>query len=58
MGQLKGLTYVDLTPLDLFSVLDGTGVLFFRTMPFSGKKKKFELNLQHKDIDSSTGNRY
>ena len=43
MGQLKGLTYVNLTPLDLFSVLDGTGVLFFRTMPFSGKKK-FELN--------------
>ena len=57
MGQLKGLTYVNLTPLDLFSVLDGTGVLFFRTMPFSGEKK-FEFNLQYKDIDSSTGNRY
>ena len=57
MGQLKGLTYVNLTPLDLFSVLDGTGVLFFRTMQFSGEKK-FEFNLQYKDIDSSTGNRY
>ena len=56
MGQLKGLTYVNLTPLDLFSVLDGTGVLS-ELCRFQGKKK-FELNLQHKDIDSSTGNRY
>ena len=43
MGQLKGLTYVNLTPLDLFSVLDGTGLklkmsFFSELCRFQGKK--------------------